>query len=128
MQQELNDHEVSIKDLMDKGQKLIKDVESNGGSTEDLSSLVDNLSSGLADVKEKSDNRNQNIVSSMKHGKRFQDLLSNLVLALKINEEKLEKMNKPKADTEDVSKKLKEARVRISLMPLFILTAYIRNM
>lgn len=128
MQQELNDHEVSIKDLMDKGQKLIKDVESNGGSTEDLSSLVENLSSGLADVKEKSDNRNQNIVSSMKHGKRFQDLLSNLVLALKINEEKLEKMNKPKADTEDVSKKLKEARVRISLMPLFILTAYIRNM
>lgn len=113
---------------MDKGQKLIKDVESNGGSTEDLSSLVENLSSGLADVKEKSDNRNQNIVSSMKHGKRFQDLLSNLVLALKINEEKLEKMSKPKADTEDVSKKLKEARVRISLMPLFILIAYIRNM
>lgn len=99
---------------MDKAQKLIKDVESNGGSTEDLSSLVENLSSGLADVKEKSDNRNQNIVSSMKHGKRFQDLLSNLVLALKINEEKLEKMTKPKADTEDVSKKLKEARVRIS--------------
>ena len=113
MQQELGDHEVSIKDLMDKGQKLIKAVESNDGSTEDLSSMVDNLSSGLSEVKDKADNRNQNILTSMKHGKRFQDLLSNLVLALKINEEKLEKMTKPKADAEDVSKKLKETRVRI---------------
>ncbi|XP_046365478.2 microtubule-actin cross-linking factor 1-like isoform X10 [Haliotis rufescens] len=105
--QDITAQEPEIRDLLDKGQKILE-KSSPTMDTRNIADTLDQIQSEWKDLQDSAKDKEQDLAEAKAHAQKYQDSLDKMLMWMDMSDDKLKKTQPDKLEKDTVGRKLKE--------------------